>query len=270
MKQEQWQLAGNGPENYERFQVPNVFGPLARKFLSRFKLKEGQHVLDVACGTGVVSLMAADNVGKSGAVVAIDLNPGMLAIARAKPPSHGAHIDWQEGNAESLPFDDESFDAVLCQQGLQFFPSKITALREMRRVAKPDGRVGLCVWRTLEHTPCHAAIATALERNAGGDLATRLTAPYRFGEADQLLNALTEAGFRNVDIEADAIMRDVSRPEESIPRLIESTPIASDFAQLDESVRHAIVEETAAALADYRDGDRLIVPQATHIAVGTA
>jgi len=103
-------------------------------------------VLDVACGTGVVTRAAAERVASGGRVAGIDLNPGMIAVARSLPPTAGAAIEWHEASALALPFADSGFDVVLCQQGLQFFPDKALALREMRRVLRPGGRLALSVW----------------------------------------------------------------------------------------------------------------------------
>jgi len=97
-------------------------------------------VLDVACGTGIVARQAAPLVGADGQVVALDMNPAMLAVARALPAPSGATIHWREGDAMDLPFEDGAFDVVLCQHGLQFVPDRARAVREMRRVLAPGGR----------------------------------------------------------------------------------------------------------------------------------
>ena len=175
---EPWQLSGTGPDSYERYQVPSVFGPLAELFLRHVELRKGQRVLDVACGTGVVARQAAGMLGSAGLVVGVDLNAGMLKIAAANALEAGAAIEWREGDAADLPCNDEEFDVVLCQQGLQFIPNKAAALSEMQRVLKPGGLVGLCVWRGIEHSPCHSAISAALEVHAGADIARRFEAPF--------------------------------------------------------------------------------------------
>lgn len=100
-------------------------------------------MLDVACGTGPVARYVAPLVGPMGRVLGLDLNAGMLAIARA--------MAQREGNATALPFPDASFDRVCCQQGLRFFPDRPATLQEMCRVLIPGGRLALAVWRGLEH-----------------------------------------------------------------------------------------------------------------------
>ena len=269
MTGERWRLTGTGPESYERYQVPSVFAPLARMLLRRVALRPGQRVLDVACGTGVVARQAASVLGPAGLMVGIDLNANMLDVARARTPTGGAPTEWRQGDAASLPAPDADFDVVLCQQGLQFFSDKAGALREMRRVLKPGGLVGLSVWCAVERSPCHLAIAEALRRHVGPAVARRFQAPFSFSDPDVLHDAMVEAGFRDVAIEVDTVMRRLLPPAESVPGLLASTPVGSEIAALAEATRAAIVDDVAAALAGYADADGLTVPQPTHVALAT-
>src|SRR5262245_59852027 len=128
---EGWQLGGNAPEVYETQLVPAIFEPWAPLLISHAAIRTGEHVLDVACGTGVVTRLAASHVGPNGHVVGLDLNPGMLARARALPRLEGAAIEWREGDAGALPFGDRTFDVVFCQLGFQYFPDRVKAAHEM-------------------------------------------------------------------------------------------------------------------------------------------
>jgi len=266
MRQERWELSGGGADSYERYQVPSVFEPLARMFLERMALRPGQRVLDVACGTGIVTRLAAPIVGPAGSIVAVDFNPAMLDVARRHAPADGARVEWRQGDAAALPCADADFDVVLCQQGLQFFPDRPAALREMRRVLRPGGRVGLAVWCALERCPAQAAIAAALRRHVGPDIARRFRAPFDLGEAGVLAGLLVQAGFRDVDVEVAVVMRRLLPPAESVPRVLASTPVGPEVAALEQATRDAVVADVAAALSGYRDGDGLTVPQPTHIA----
>jgi ubiquinone/menaquinone biosynthesis C-methylase UbiE len=268
MTQGAWQLSGSGPDNYERYQVPSVFEPLARIFLQRIPLRPGQRVLDVACGTGVVARQAAPLLGPMGLIVGVDLNSKMLDVARGHAPTDGALVEWLQGDAASLPFPDAAFDIVLCQQGLQFFPDKLRVLRDMHRVLKSAGYIGLCVWRALEHTPCHWAIAAALRRHVSAETAQRFQAPFSFGDPDALSSAMVAAGFLDVNIQVDVVTRRLLPPKESVPGLLASTPIGPEIAALDEVTRDAIVDEVAVALSGYRNEDGgLTVPQPSHMAI---
>jgi ubiquinone/menaquinone biosynthesis C-methylase UbiE len=140
--QGQWQMAGNAAEVYERALVPAVFAPWAPMVVALGDPKPGERVLDVACGTGVVARVASQGVGPAGTVVGLDLNPGMLAVAASSAAGQaatGAPIRWQEASATKMPLPDASFDIVYCQLGLQFFPDRAAALREMHRVLAPGG-----------------------------------------------------------------------------------------------------------------------------------
>jgi SAM-dependent methyltransferase len=121
--QTQWQVAGSAPEVYERELVPAVFGPWAPLVIALADLEPEECVLDLACGTGVVARIAAEKVGERGAIVAADLNPGMVTVARSLQAPAGATIEWREADAGALPFAGEAFDAVLCQLGLQSSPT---------------------------------------------------------------------------------------------------------------------------------------------------
>jgi SAM-dependent methyltransferase len=187
---ERWQLGGNAPEVYETQLVPAIFGPWAPLLVAQAALRAGERVLDVACGTGVVTRLVAPKVGHTGHVVGLDLNPGMLARARSSPPPEGAAIDWREGDAGAMPFDVSTFDAVFCQLGFQYFPERQRAAREMHRVLKPTGRLVALVWRALDHSPGFAALAAALERHVSAAAAAVMRAPFVFGDSTDELRGL--------------------------------------------------------------------------------
>ena len=124
-------------EVYEEFFVPALFQQWGSVVADAAGIGPGQRVLDVACGTGVLACVAADRVGLGEMVVGLDPNEEMLAVARRK----SARIEWRDGQAESLPFPNESFDAVVSQFGFMFFQDQRAALREMMRVLQPGGRL---------------------------------------------------------------------------------------------------------------------------------
>jgi ubiquinone/menaquinone biosynthesis C-methylase UbiE len=169
----QWQLSGNAAERYERVLVPAIFSPWAADLVALAKLRPGERVLDVACGTGVVGRLAAERVGPKGHVTGLDLNESMLEVARSQPiPAGAAGVAWVQSSALAMRVPDSSFDVVLCQQGIQFFPDPPQALREMIRVLVPSGRVFTSVWEGS--TPYTTAMWSAVERHVGADAATTL------------------------------------------------------------------------------------------------
>jgi SAM-dependent methyltransferase len=198
--EQRWHLAGTAPEIYAEHLVPAVFAPWAPVLLDAAAVGIGHTVLDVACGTGVVAAAAAERVGPSGAVTGVDINPGMIAVA-----ARTRGVRWAQADAARLPFPDGGFDRVLCQAGLQFVPDRLGALREMRRVLRPGGRVALLVWRALHHSPGFAALADALQAVVGPEAAAVMRAPFVFGDDPRpLVTLLDSAGFGDVDVQARA------------------------------------------------------------------
>ena len=196
--EQRWHLAGTAPEIYAEHLVPAAFAPWAPVLLDAAAVEIGHTVLDVACGTGVVAAAAAERVGPSGAVTGVDINPGMIAIA-----ARTDGVRWAQADAARLPFPDGGFDRVLCQAGLQFVPDRLGALREMRRVLRPGGRVALLVWRALHHSPGFAALVDALQAVVGPDAAAVMRAPFVFGDDPRpLATLLDSAGFGDVDVQA--------------------------------------------------------------------
>jgi len=181
---------------YESLMVPALFSAWAPIVADAARLRAGDRVLDVACGTGVLAREAAARVGTAGRVAAIDPGVGMLAVARLSAPV----IDWRQGVAESLPFPDGSFDAVISQFGLMFFSDRAGAIREMLRVLEPDGRIGIAVWDALEADPAYAIVVDVLDRTAGCDAADALRAPFVLGDPHALGALFRDNGARLVEV----------------------------------------------------------------------
>ncbi len=191
------QVTSNAAEVYDQFFLPALFAEWPERLLEAARIGPGQEVLDVACGTGVLALAAADRVGPQGSVVGLDINEGMLAVARTKD----ATIDWRHGRAEALPFPDRSFDAVVSQFGLMFFEDRVAAIQEMLRVLRPGGRLAIAVWDSLDNTPGYAAVTELLRRLFGNQVAEGLEAPYILGDLQALRTLLDHAGVAAATIE---------------------------------------------------------------------
>ncbi|EYB68315.1 hypothetical protein DEIPH_ctg025orf0185 [Deinococcus phoenicis] len=245
------QAALRSAETYQRYLVPAMFGPWAQVLLTRAGVQAGEQVLDVACGTGVVARHAAELVGQEGRVAALDLNPAMLAVARTVPVAPGAEIDWQGGSAQALPFPDGAFDVVCCQQGLQFFPSPALALREMRRVLVPGGRVAVLVSRAIEHNPLYHRLNEAARQRLG---VPAYAAPFALGEADRLRLLLTGAGFQRVEVWPEALQVRFPFPERFVALSLQGAAAALPaWAALDEAARAELAEQLQADVADWLD-----------------
>jgi len=184
------QLTSSAAEIYDEFFLPALFSAWPARLVEAARLDRGARVVDVACGTGVLAVEAAKAVSPGGTVVGVDLNPGMLAVARRK----AAELDWREASAEALPFDSAEFDAVLSQFGLMFFQDRHAAIREMWRVLRPGGRLVIAVWGPLEHAPGYLAASQLLARLFGREIAGLLRAPYTLGDPRLLEALLLESG----------------------------------------------------------------------------
>jgi ubiquinone/menaquinone biosynthesis C-methylase UbiE len=178
---------------YEALFVPALFAQWAPRVAAAAELQDGERVLDVACGTGVLAREARRRTGARGYVAGLDPAPGMLAVAEALAPS----VQWRRGLAESLPFPDETFDAVVSQFGLMFM-HRDAAVREMLRALKPGGRVVVAVWDSADRIPAYAAEIALLERRAGGRAADALRAPFALGDRDALTSIFERAGARDI------------------------------------------------------------------------
>lgn len=191
------QLSTDAAEVYDRLFLPALFEQWPQRLLERSEVQPGQHILDVACGTGVLTRAAAARVAPEGSVVGVDINQGMLAVAQRRAP----RIDWRRAPAESLPFPERSFDHVFCQFGLMFFADRALALREMLRVLRPTGRFAALVWSSLAESPGYACLVQLLGRLFGPELANAMEAPYCLGDPHLLRDLFVRAGARDVTVE---------------------------------------------------------------------
>ncbi len=182
---------------YEDLHVNALFRQWAGPVLDAAGVTTGDAVLDVACGTGVVAREALGRVGSTGSVTGLDIGPGMIAVAQSIEPG----VRWLQGDAGQLPFDDDEFDAVVCQFGLMFFPDRVGAIREMLRGAKSGARIAVAVWEALERQEAYPISVDLLNRLAGAAAADALRAPFVLGDPDELRGLFDEAGASAVSID---------------------------------------------------------------------
>ncbi|WP_037374758.1 class I SAM-dependent methyltransferase [Sedimenticola selenatireducens] len=197
------QYSGSSAEIYERHFVPALFRQWGNIMVDRLGVGLGDRVLDVACGTGVLACAAATRVGNDGCVVGLDINPEMLAVARRK----NTVIDWQQGPAEALPYENGSFDRVASQFGFMFFEDQAGALREMLRVLRPGGQLAVAVCDALDHSPGYAVLAELLHRLFGSAVADAFRAPFSCGDRELLLSRSAQAGITAAGCRRVAVTR---------------------------------------------------------------
>ncbi|MBK3629764.1 class I SAM-dependent methyltransferase [Streptomyces asoensis] len=187
-------LKGSAPGRYEHYVAP-LMAPFVTALVEAVDLYPGATVLDLACGTGFAARAAAAQAGPAGRVAGADVNQGMLEIAVARHPRLYPDIEFTAAPADDLPYPDATFDAVICQQGAQFFPDLDAALTETARVTRPGGRFAATVWARLDDSPYFIAQQRALEQFDGREAAESFRAA--FAAADRLTAALDRAGFHS-------------------------------------------------------------------------
>jgi ubiquinone/menaquinone biosynthesis C-methylase UbiE len=267
----EWDIeAASIARNYERHLVPRLFGPSAESLLDAVTPRPGDSVLDVACGTGIAARKATERITPGGRAVGVDLIPDMLEAARVTAPTDPP-VEWHQASADDMPFDDGTFDVVLCQHGMQFFPDKPAALREMRRVMAADGRLGVMVLNDIRRTPPLVALIDALGRHMGPAPAGFVQMVGALGNESELRGLIEDAGFSDVKVTPVAMEYRFPSPEWFVRRYVESTPLAANpaVAEADEATRLAVENDFSAALADYVDGEGVRFPVENLVATAT-
>jgi SAM-dependent methyltransferase len=260
---ERWQLSGSAAELYERYTVAWMFEPLARQLIERLPLRSGSRVLDVACGTGIVARLAASRVAPDGRAVGVDINAGMLTTARKVAHAAGLDIEFGEGDANALAFPDAAFDAVLCQQGLQFFLDRAGALREMRRVLAPHGTIGIAVWG--DPGPFTRSLADALSRHIGPKVGLQCLAPFALSNPQLLRGLADESGLAGAELRTVSLIRRVEPTQDWLIKYSSGLPYGEAVAAMSAAARAEVVRHVASSLKPYWDTDHFAVPQDNHL-----
>ncbi len=184
---------------YENLFVPALFEQWTKHLIEGAGIREGSHVLDVACGTGVLARDALSRTGPGGRVAGVDPAPGMLAAAKEIEPS----IDWVLCSAEALELDDETFDCVISQFGMMFFQDRQKSAEEMFRVLRPGGSLTIAVWNAVEQNPAYADIIAVLQEQVGTAAADALRLPFSLGNTDEVTAVLDKSGFTRISVETE-------------------------------------------------------------------
>ena len=256
----QWQIEGDAAEIYERTAARYLLGPWAPGLLELARVEAGERVLDLACGTGVVARAAAARVGAKGSVTGLDLNASMIAVARSLAAPEGAAIAWIQASAQDTGLPGGSFDVVLCQQGLQFFPDKPAALREARRVLAPGGRIAMSVWRTTG--VYNAAVGKALARHVGAGAAARFCASRQVPGDRELIELAAAAGLSDAKLHVRERTVRLPAVERFVLAHLAGTPVAAELRATGEAARAALGRDVARELAACLEGDGVAFPEA--------
>jgi SAM-dependent methyltransferase len=242
--------------------VPAMFAPLAERLIDVGAPEDGEHVLDLACGTGIAARRLAARYGDSIRITGLDFDARMLAVARSTAERDGLAIDWHQGGAGDLPFPDEDFDLVLCQMAIQFLPDRAQALAEARRVLKPGGRIALNAWYGLARNPFWDALNRATLEHLGGGMVAQ---PFSLDDPDALVRLLGDTSFEQIEVEPVTIPVRHADPEQFLASQIRgSAAVLASLRPLDVE-RHAelaaaIRADMAATLQAHTVDGRLEIP----------
>ena len=259
------ELSPNPAENYQRHFVPAIGAPVAMDLLAVAAPRAGERVLDVACGTGVVTRLAAAAVGESGSVVGLDVSPSMLGVARALTPPE-TEVRWREASAEAIPFSDATFDLVLSQLGLQFVSDRPAAVHEMRRVLAPGGRLALNV--AGRAGGIFEAAEPAFERHFGPPAGAFVRTVFSLNDPESLRTLLEDGGFHDVDVRIEPKQLRVPPPREFLWQYVFGTPLAIAARAANPEQRMALEREVVVAWNGFVEGDGMWMEQ--DIVVATA
>jgi len=264
-----WQLEGRGPEAYEAYLVPKFFRPWAERLLTVAGAAEGERVLDVGCGTGIVARSAVPVVGDQGHVVGVDVNQAMLETARREAAHLSPAVEWRHEDARELSLPDDSFDLVLSQQVLQFVADPSGVLAQIRRVLRPGGRVGLNVLRPIRYNPSYGLLAEVLERHVGEEAGAMMRSPFPEWSGTWLRELLLEAGFDQASLLLDIRVVRYPSAEEYLRQEVASSPLADPIAGLEEDVRTRMIRHLEEVLQVYTDRDGVVFPMETYFVVAS-
>ncbi len=261
-------LSGSPAEIYERHSVQRFGLRGARDLVDLVAPAAGERAVDVACGTGAVTRLVAEHVAPGGRVIGLDIDTAMLAVGRSV--ANRPNVAWLRAEAPGLPLDVGVFDLVLCQQGLQFLSDRLQALREMRRVLRSGGRLGISCWRSAEDSPPYAAIERALGRRLGSE---RSALPrFALDDGGQLRSLIEDAGFRAVRVHRRTMLVEWPSTDLFVRAIAAGAPaMMGALGEQDETVLSTISAEVETDMhAFLQESGALRFPMGNHIVTARA
>ncbi len=245
-------FTGSVPERYDRYLVPLLFDPYAADLAGRLPQGRSLRVLELAAGTGAVTRHLRRALPDDATLVSTDLNDAMVEYARNSVTDDG--IEWRQADAETLPFEDGSFDVVVCQFGYMFLPDKVQGLREARRVLGEGGVLLASVWASLDRNRLARVSQDMLEERFPDDPPPFLHTPYGYGDHDRLRADLSRAGWGDVQLDVVRIAGESPSAEDVAVGYLLGSPVSFEIAERGEDAAN-LVPELARRLAEL-GGDR--------------
>jgi ubiquinone/menaquinone biosynthesis C-methylase UbiE len=231
-------FAGSVPQNYDKYLGPVLFEPYALDLVRR--ITGAKNILEIACGTGRVTRHLLNALPPDGKLMATDLNAGMIEVA--KSIMQDGRIHWQVVDAQELPFENDSFDHIICQFGVMFFPDKAKAMAEAYRVLQPGGKYIFNVWDALEFNPRSAIIKTVMEELMGDEAPDFLKkGPYSWFDKDEITNLLKLTGFKEINLDVVYKTAYYETPGDLINGFVKGSPLSAYLAEQTDELREKIV-----------------------------
>lgn len=261
-------FAGSIPAIYEQYLVPLLFAPYAQDMAERVRSDAPRRILETAAGTGAVTRALAAALPEA-EIVATDLNQAMLD--RAASTNSGGRVRWQQANAQALPFDDGTFDALVCQFGAMFFPDKIAAFREALRVLKSGGRLRFSVWNNLAANPMSEVVHDAVGDVFPDDPPRFFErAPFGYFNPERIRDDLRNAGFGTIEIETVEKVSQAPSPREVAIGLCQGTPLRGEIEARGADRLAEVTDRVAAALAEHFGSSAFENRMSAHVVLARA
>jgi len=265
-KKHGFNLTGNAAELYESVLVPAWLEQWAHTLVDYAQLNSGWSVLDVACGTGVVTRIAEDAVSPNGKVYGLDVNESMLDVARSFSNPNTSRIHWINRDVADTKLDENSIHIVLSQQGLQYFPEKSAALEEIHRVLVPSGRAIFSLWK--EHSVYTSALVKALERHVSAEAAMQQDGSRRTPQKPELSEIMSNAGFSDVVVETHSLEINTPAAKEFVPRHLSAMPVGQIYNSLDSNTQNELINFVESELREFTHGQELRYTDTVNIVSG--
>lgn len=258
----QWQLKGNAPKIYDQYIAPAVSAPWYSLFIETGISYMKGAIADIGCGTGsFLYHLLKQQVSNKTKLVGIDTNAEMLAIAEKKTSTSKKSISWVKADAEKIPFSDNYFHLVYCQQGIQYFQNKIKALREIYRVIEKNGALLATVWSKIEDCIGYKYLSDAVIKASGNNAKNSLHAPFSYSCPNDLKVLAENAGFKSVNIKVIDNFVHFPSIKEFVWHRIYGSPLIEDLPKNNiEYLINEIVLDLELSLKSYQGNDGLSFP----------
>lgn len=241
-------FGGSIPENYDEGLGPHIFIDYAMELAERASEDDPELILELAAGTGIVTRELRNTLPVDCKIIATDLSPVMLGVAKAKFGGHES-VEFEEVDAMTLPFDDDEFDVVVCQFGVMFFPDKVESFREALRVLRPGGVYHLNVWDSFEGNPFARVIQETIEEFFPDDPPQFYKMPFSYPDPEVIEADLRKAGFEDISFETVALQKEIDYPLllrgiiHGNPMMTELEELGADVAAISEAIEEALKAE---------------------------